>query len=266
MRIGYVLPDPASYREPAEFAGDLACVREAGYDAVELQIADPREVDETALRQALTAVGLPLRALQTGGTYATRGNCLCSPDPAVRNRTLSILHGFVDLASRFGSVLVFGSLQGRRNDESDLVAGRARILSAMRDVGRHAGEAGVVLAYEPVNHLETAYYNTIASVASVVREIREPGIRMMIDTFHMNIEERDMLASVSGVADILAHVHLSETNRDILGAGHWPTQAFLGELTRIEYKGTVSVGVYNTTMPRRECIGRCIAEIRRSAS
>jgi sugar phosphate isomerase/epimerase len=266
MRFAYVLPDPCSYPRWRDFENDLAAVKKAGYDAVELQITDPRDVDEPALRKALQTAGLPLCAVQTGGSYATRGNCLCSPDAAVRERTVALLRSFVEFASRHGVVLVFGSLQGRRSDEPDLVAGRARILAAMREVGRRATEAGVVLAYEPVNQLEVAYHNTIESVASVVKEISEPGIRMMIDAFHMNIEERDMLAPVQGIADILAHVHLSETNRDVLGTGHWPTRAFLRELKRVQYVGAVSIGVYNTTLPRPECIARCMAGIRQASS
>jgi D-psicose/D-tagatose/L-ribulose 3-epimerase len=85
----------------------------------------------------------------------------------------------------------------------------------------------------------------------------------MIDTFHINIEERDVLTSLAGVQDILAHVHLSETNRDVLGTGHWPTAGFLDRLAEIGFAGHCSIGVYNSRRPRRECIERCMAELRR---
>ena len=75
---------------------------------------------------------------------------------------------------------------------------------------------------------------------------------MMVDTFHMNIEERDMLAPLAGIRDILAHVHLSETNRDVLGAGHWPTAAFLREAGADRLPGYCTVGVYNTRRTRRQ--------------
>ena len=84
----------------------------------------------------------------------------------------------------------------------------------------------------------------------------------MVDTFHMNIEEKDMLAPLAGIRDILAHVHLSETNRDVLGAGHWPTAAFLAELSRIDYRGYCTVGVYNTRRTRRESMEECMAELK----
>ena len=167
---------------------------------------------------------------QTGGTYATRGNCLSTPDLAVRKRTIALLKSFVDLAARWRSVIVFGSLQGRRSEEPDRDKGEARIREAIADEGQFASQQGAVLAFEPVCREEIGYHNTIAELAAVVAQLNLPGVRLMVDTFHMNIEERDMLAPLDGVRDILAHVHLSETNRDVLGVGHWPTAAFLSSV------------------------------------
>jgi len=263
MRFSYVLPNPASYPDWSEFEGDLACMKQAGYDAVELQIADPAEFDEARVRRALDAVGYTMCAFQTGTTYATRGNCYCSPDEAVRRRTVALMKSFVDLAARWNAVIVSGTLQGRRSDEPDRVTGEGRIREVLAEIGRYATQQGAVIAFEPVTHEEVGFNNTIAEVEAVVRGLNLPGLRMMVDSFHMNIEEKDMIAPLAGVRDILAHVHLSETNRDVLGVGHWPTAAFLAELDRIGYDGYCTVGVYNTRRPRRECIQICMDELRR---
>ena len=262
MKFSYVLPDPASYRDWDEFDGDLACMKQAGYDAVELQIPDPALFDEARVASSLEAVGYRLCAFQSGSTYATRGNCLATRDDAVRTRTVRLLEGFVELAARWNSVIVFGSLQGRLADEPDREAGAARIEEAMRRVGQYATARNVTIAFEPVTHEEVGFNNTIQSVARLVRRLDLPGLRMMVDTFHMNIEEKDMLAPLPAIRDLLAHVHLSETNRDVLGTGHWDTAALLGELREIGYTGHCSVGVYNTRLPRRECMARCFDEIR----
>ena len=201
-------------------------------------------------------------AFQTGATYASRGNCLSSPDPAVRERTVILLRSFVDLAARWNAVMVFGSLQGRLADEPDFAKGRERIVRCLRDLCAYATGRGVVIAIEPVNHIEVGWHNTIAEVARLVRSLAQPGARMMIDTFHMNIEERDMVVPLVGIADILAHVHLSETNRDALGLGHGDVPALLDALGAMEYAGYCSVGVYNTALPRGECIALCMNEIR----
>jgi 5-keto-L-gluconate epimerase len=260
MKFSYVLPNPGSYTSWEEFDADLAYMNQAGYDAVELQIPDPAELDEPRLQKSLDKAGYSLCALQTGTTYATHGNCLAKADPVIRKRTIELLKSFVDLASRFGSIIVFGSLQGRACDELDLAAGKARIAAAMTEVGEYATRKNVTVAFEPVNHLEVAHHHTIDSVARLVRSINLPGLKMMIDSFHMNIEEKDMSAPLPDVKDLLAHVHLSETNRDILGRGHWNTPAFLNDLNKLKYKGFCSIGVYNTTLSRRECILQCIKQ------
>jgi sugar phosphate isomerase/epimerase len=263
MHFSYVLPDPGSYRDWQEFEGDLACMKRAGYEAVELQITDPALFDEARVRRSLDAAGYAMCAFQTGGTYRTRGNCLCTPDEPVRQRTIALLKSFVDLAARWKAIIVFGSLQGRLTDEPDRAAGEARIRAAILDVGRYASERGATLAFEPVQHGEVGFHNTIAEVAELVRDLNLPGVKMMIDTFHINIEERDVVAPLAGIRDLLVHVHLSETNRDALGSGHWPTGPFFDRLAEIGYSGHCSVGVYNTRRPRRECIERSMAELRR---
>lgn len=257
MKVAYVLPDPSPRGDWAEFDADLACMKQAGYDAVELQIPDPVRFDENRVRRLLTAVGYDLCSFQTGSSYYTHGNCLCTPDVAIRQRTIQLMRSFVDLAARWRSVIVFGSLQGRLSDEPNRSTGEERIAQAMHEIGQYASDLGVTIAFEPVQHGEVGFHNTIARVAALVRRINLPGLRMMVDSFHMNIEERDMIAPVAGIADILSHVHLSETNRDVLGTGHWPTRAFLAELQQIGYTGSCAIGVYNTRHSRRECIVRC---------
>ncbi len=258
-KFAYVLPDPLSYKEWVEFEEDVACVKQAGYDAVELQIANPLTFDKARVAAALGHSDLPLCAFQTGASYATHGNCLCTADPTVPRRTTDLLKHFADLAAELRVVMVVGSLQGRLADEPDRAAGSARIAAALREVGGHATDVGAVITFEPVNHGEVGFHNTIAEAAGLVRQLALPGLRLMVDTFHMNIEERDMLAPLVGVADLLAHVHLSETNRDVLGEGHWPTTAFLRELMRIGYRGFCSVGVYNTRRSRPECMRLCMS-------
>jgi 5-keto-L-gluconate epimerase len=262
MKFSYVLPDPVSYESLDEFEKDLSYMKQLGYDSVELQIADPADLQEKELRDSLAKFEYDLVAFQTGATYVTKGNCLSARDQTVRERTKDLLKRFVDFAQRFSSIMVFGSLQGRRSDEPDYQKGLAHILEAMEIIGKYATEKGVIIAYEPVNHLETAYHNTIVSVKNIITHFNLPGLRLMIDTFHMNIEEISMMDCLDDIKDILVHVHLSETNRDVLGLGHWNTSSFLKKLTEIGYEGYCSLGVYNSQLPRRRCMQKCLEAVK----
>ena len=101
MKISYVLPDPLSYSSWDEFDQDLACMKRLGYDAVECQISDPDDIDAVRLSRSLDQVDYDLVAFQTGTSYYSRGNCLSSPDPGVRQRTVELLKRFVDFSRRF---------------------------------------------------------------------------------------------------------------------------------------------------------------------
>ena len=259
IRFSYVLTAPATEAGWKVLEADMACMQECGYDAVELQIADPAEFDEERFRKLSVVYNLPLCAFQTGGSYSSKGNCLSTKDDLIRSRTVTLLKLFVDLAARWKAVIVFGSLQGRLSDEPDKVLGAVRIRNAITEVGLYATRKQATLAFEPVNHLEVGFNNTISEVAEFVRGAKLGGFMMMIDTFHMNIEEKDMPASMGGIRDILAHVHLSETNRDVLGTGHWPVKKFLGELARMGYAGYCSIGVYNSKLQKQECIRKSMA-------
>ena len=261
MLFSYVLPDPTSYESWGQFEAELSQMKKLGYDAVELQIADPANIDEDKLRATLDRFEYQLVANQTGGTYYSKGNCLSSPDQAVRRRTVDLLKRFVDFGRHFSATLVFGSLQGTARDEPDQQLGAQRIVAAIREVAAYA-VGKTIIAYEPVNHLETAYYNRIPEVAALVREINVSSLQIMIDTFHMNIEEKNMVEWVEQTRGILGHVHLSETNRDVLGTGHWDTKAFLDDLNKVGYQGYCSVGVYKTKLSKAECMEKCMALLR----
>ena len=149
MELSYVLPDPGSYRDWGEFDGDLACMKRAGYDAVELQIADPAEFDEPRVRRSLAAAGYAMCAFQTGSTYSSRGNCLCTADGRCGGgpSTCSVVRrsgGPVEVADRLR--LAPGAAQRRAGPRRR----QRRIREAVREVGRYATEQGVTLAFEPV--------------------------------------------------------------------------------------------------------------------
>lgn len=266
MRFAYTLPDPAGYADWSEFEGDVIAARECGYDAIELQITDPTTFDRGRVLPVLKQQGMPFCAFQSGGSYATRGNCLSTADASVRARTMELLLRFVDLAAETEAVMVVGSLQGRLQNEPNRAVGTARIVEALHEVGEYATKQRATIAFEPVNQLEVGFHNTIAEVEALVRRFNLPGFRMMVDSFHMNIEERDLLDPLASCADLLRHVHLVETNRNVLGAGHCPTHAFVNELHRLGYRGIYSLGVYTTPYSRRDCIRRCSSELPRGIS
>jgi D-psicose/D-tagatose/L-ribulose 3-epimerase len=93
----------------------------------------------------------------------------------------------------------------------------------MRAAAEYAGSVGIILAPEALNRFECYLYNTLDDISKLIREVNHPNLRMIFDTHHAHIEEKDSAAAIRKHADIIAHVHISENDRGTPGKGqvHW---------------------------------------------
>jgi sugar phosphate isomerase/epimerase len=145
-------------------------------------------------------------------------------------------------AGGFGAITpaafgMFSTRMSRTPPPRSAAEDRAVLLDALAELGDHAQAVGGVLLLEPLNRYEDHMVNTLADAASLIRELGSPGVRLMADTFHMNIEEADPADSLRLHADVLQHVQVADSNRLEPGAGHYNWRATLGALTEIGYEG-----------------------------
>jgi sugar phosphate isomerase/epimerase len=115
---------------------------------------------------------------------------------------------------------------------------REVLLEGLAELGGHA-EA--VLLFEPLNRYEDHMVNTVARAAELIREAGAPGLRVLADTYHMNIEEDDPCEALRAAGDLLGAVHLSDSNRHQPGTGHIPFEAIIATLREIGFDGVLSV-------------------------
>ena len=118
---------------------------------------------------------------------------------------------------------------------------RAVLLDALGTLGDHAEREGVQLFLEPLNRYEDYLVNTLADAAALIREIGGRGVRIVADTYHMNIEEADLAAALQAAAPLIGHVQASDSNRLEPGAGHLDWALFGATLRSIGYTGTVAL-------------------------
>jgi len=107
-----------------------------------------------------------------------------------------------------------------------------------------AGRLAVTILLEPLNRYECDYINRLADVAAIAAEIGAPNLKLLADTFHMNIEEPDIAASLKAAGRLLGHVHLADTNRQAPGHGHLDIPAILSALDEMGYQGYLSFEVF----------------------
>jgi sugar phosphate isomerase/epimerase len=247
-----------------EIRRTLDFMKRCGYDGVELNLT-PATLDYMApLERWLADSGLALPSCCTGEAYG-EGLCLSSPNPAVRRSAVQRLIEYLDAARPFQAILVVGLMQGTLKDEPNSEVANRRIVECLQEVGAAAQARGTEFVIEPVNHLQVGFNNTVAEVRQLIREIGSPAIKPMVDTVHLNIEEKSLTQPIYDCGAELRHVHLCESNGGLFGTGHMAFGPILQALDDIGYNHFGSVKVYRrATMV--EAARRSIEYLRSSVS
>jgi sugar phosphate isomerase/epimerase len=118
---------------------------------------------------------------------------------------------------------------------------RQVMVDVSREIGEHAQSVGAVLLLEPLNRYETNFMHKLADGAAICREIGLPSVKIMADLYHMNIEESDPNQAMIDTADVLAHIHICDSNRGEPGVAHIDFRAAMTALTSINYTGYLSL-------------------------
>jgi 5-keto-L-gluconate epimerase len=219
----------------------LATIKRLGYDGVELAVRDPELIDTAELSGLLDRLDLPVAAIGTGQAYGEEGLSLTDSDPRVRSRAVTRIKAHVRLAAHLKAIVIIGLIRGKR--EQSVGAGQAEnwLLQGLREC---AGEDPTVrLALEPINRYETNLLNTVDESLRFIRRLGADNVGLLLDTFHMNIEEPSLLSSIESAADRVLHVHVADSNRWYPGAGHIDFAGVLTRLDRLGYQGYFSAEI-----------------------
>lgn len=217
-------------------------VRAWGFDSIELPFEAIGDWDP---RRAAGLLG-PLGLGATTCAVMTPDRDLTTSDDAITSATQRYLIACVDGAVAVGSRVVAGPVYapvGRcwRLDEEGRASTVARLVEALRPCADYAAARGVTLALEPLNRFETSLVNTVEQAVDVVDRVASPGLGVCLDTFHMNIEEKDPTGAVRLAAGRIAHVQACGTDRGTPGADRFDWTAFGGALGEVGYAGALAI-------------------------
>jgi sugar phosphate isomerase/epimerase len=215
-----------------------------GYRGIELSSSHPLPYPVEEIVALSRKHGLPVVSLLSGWSYANEGLCLASPRPEVRQQAVDRLIEYAAQAAQLGAVLVVGLMQGLLTDEPDEAEANRRIAACLRPVAAAAAERGSVLVLEPVNHLQVGFNHTATEAAAMVERIDSPGLSYMLDTIHLNIEERSVLETIRVHGRRIRHFHLCETNGGPFGTGNLDFPGVLRALDEGGYEHFASVKIY----------------------
>jgi D-psicose/D-tagatose/L-ribulose 3-epimerase len=238
----------------------LPAIAEMGYDGVELPIFDVKSLDAHAIRQAVAASGLAC----TVSTALPTGLNLIDEDAA--GAGVDFLLSIVEMAALLGAPVVCGPMAvevGELRGRGYTAAEWDRCVHSLQRVSTRAHEAGVRLAFELLNRFETFFLNTVDDGVRLAEAVANPAFGLLLDTFHMHIEEKSMADAIRLAGRHLVHFHASENDRGVCGTGQVAWTDTFDALADVGYEGWVVVESFNAVIPElagATCVWRPLAE------
>jgi len=217
-------------------------IAELGFGAVELPLEDPALLDAGHIRRLLADHNLKPSVCGAFGP----GRDLTHADPGVRQSTHDYIERCLDFAAEIGAPALCGPLYSEVGKRRYLPEAERRAEWSLAAEGVHAAcvaaaTRGRRIAIEPINRFETDLVNSVADGVRFARDVAHPAAGVMIDSFHMTLEEDNLEAAIRSAGDLLIHVQVSENQRGVPGTGLTDWAGFARGLAAVKYDGMVVI-------------------------
>jgi sugar phosphate isomerase/epimerase len=227
------------------FTERLERAAQLGYDGVELMVQRPAELDGADIAAQVSYCGLEIAAIASGAIAMLDRLTLLGGDPAACAAAGQRLNQLIDFAAATRAPLVtIGGFRGRLANAvwTDVRGARAHLVAVIQNAATHAAAVGVRLALEPLNRYESDIVNNAEEGLALVEEVGHESLGLLLDTFHMNIEEAHYGTAIRSAARAgrLFHIHLGDSNRLAPGQGHLDFPTILTSLRAVDYRGYLS--------------------------
>lgn len=232
----------------AEHSKLLSQIKGWGYDGVEIPMFNLDQPHFKKLGAELSNLGLG----RTAVTVSTPDANPIDANPAVRRAAVDRLKQVLDCCQAAGVTHLCGpfhSALGQFSGNGPTADEWGRAKDVLREVADYASQAGVMLTLEYLNRFECYLLTSAADCARFVSEVDHPSLRMMYDTFHANIEEKDIAQAIRTCAPYTVHVHISENDRSTPGEGHVDWDTTFKTLKEVKYDGWMVIEAFGLALP-----------------
>ena len=217
-------------------------IAQMGFDIVEIAVEDPALINTAEVKEALQKYNL--KANVCGAFGPTRD--LTSDDKSIQENCISYIESCLDICVEldcnfFGGPMYSAVGKARMVSPEQRKIEWHRAVNNLKKVCGMAASRGLQLALEPLNRFESDLINTVDDVTRLIKDIDHPAAKIMIDGFHMNIDERNIEDAIITAGTNLIHVQVSENYRGTPGTGQTRWDDYKRGLEKINYKGTVTI-------------------------
>jgi sugar phosphate isomerase/epimerase len=248
IKISMAMSPFPSVFAPLVFAGKLEegmkNLSQAGFQGVEISLRCSDDIDVPWLHKTLEHLHLSISAFATGRMCLEEAYCLCDPLPDHHDKAGERLKDIIRMAAQFHAPVIIGGVRGKLSGDPDQrEQQRTQAIEILRDCAGVASGLGTHLLLEPINRYETNIMNSAQDALDLVEEMDCEGVKILLDTFHMNIEEVDFTETIKHVGNQLGYMHFADNNRLAPGQGHIPFPVILDALAKVHYSGFISAEI-----------------------
>ncbi|MDR1508062.1 MAG: sugar phosphate isomerase/epimerase [Synergistaceae bacterium] len=234
-----------SPKTPFMLQGDLResvdILKSLGYDAVELQIRNPCDIELNWLADFCEKNSFSVSAIGTGSEYTLNHLSLTSPDVQTRRNTLARMKEHIDLADYLKTDVIVGTVRGNLDPSLSKAQYTEYLREALTELCGYALPKKVNLVLEAINFYVTDFFNSVGQASEMVELVSASNFKVHIDTHHMAVEEADMIKSIEECGGRIGYVHFSENNRLYPGGNGLNFTEVMRSLVKIGYSGYIAL-------------------------
>jgi 5-keto-L-gluconate epimerase len=250
---------------PGELPRAVRELSEFGYDGIELSLRTAEDTDLADLARQLESAGMELLSIATGQSCIEDGYSLFNEDRESRAASVRRIRDFIDIVGPQGNAVILGGIRGSltapagtRERERQYADGCAAVDECLE----YAQKRGAILLLEAINRYETNLFNTVGSCCEFAAERNSPHLRVLADSFHMNIEEVSMEGAIEAAGPLTGVIHCADSNRLAPGMGHTDFARLLEGCETLS--GLLYLGVEVLPLPdSRTCADQAITTLKR---
>ncbi len=218
-----------------------------GFDGVEIAVEDPAHIDPAYVRAQLDKTGLVCTSV-----------CACFPpsrdlrgSPTQRRATVRYMKALIDFAEVLGTPRIIGPLYSAVG-RADAVAPAEKkrqwktVVEQLRPICDYAADRKKLICMEPLNRFETDFINTVEQGLKMIEDVGSPALTLLLDTFHMNIEEKSLGDAIRRAGKHIGHFHASASDRGTPGNDHVDWKAAAAALRAARYDGPIVIESFTT--------------------
>lgn len=243
MKCSYIVaPAPDGYHVglTGNFDSNVKYLKTLGYDGIEIALKDINAVDTVSVLETIQKYGLTIPAvLGTGRFMKEQGLTLSDKNESLRIKAIEKQKKIIDFCASIHSHCVIGMSVGRYNElsfEDDFI----RLVESLKECGEYAKRKNSTILIEPLDRFVPSMIQKTDDALRLIHEVDSEYVRLLLDVFHIEIEEENVSDSIRKAEGCIGHFHIADSNRNVPGKGTFKLLTVIQALQDINYNGFIT--------------------------